>query len=182
MKNLGPARLAQRIQAHRLPLGLAFGGAIIAVGGIAMWIHATVSTTLDVAIADLERGANTPSDFIRVEAQALGRSRYCAKSRGGGTCYTPLVSAPAVTDVSLIVEHEAMHDGAGTFTGYLSGSPQIHVRKGLAARGISLTSHASVLHAGETPEERRPLGIIIGIAGTLLCFGGSFWLRRSWAR
>jgi hypothetical protein len=147
-----------------------------------MWIHAAFGTTLDVAIADLERGADTASDFIRVDAQALGGSRYCAKSRGRGTCYTPLVSAPAVASVSLILEDRAKHDGAGTFSGYASGGPQIHVRKGLAAREISMTSHVRVLHAGETPEERRPLGIVIGIVGALLCLGGSFWLKRSWAR
>ena len=68
------AALSTWILTRRLWLGLAFGGAMIGLTGVAMWAHAMTGVTVDVDLRALERGEENGSSFVRVR-EMLQHSR-----------------------------------------------------------------------------------------------------------
>ena len=173
--------LAERsawIMANRIWLALAFGGGAIALTGLAMWVHAMLGETVEVELARVEAGEASDAAFVRAHGHARGDLAVCRESRGARTCHTPLTSTPDGARVAVILSGSAPIIGEGDFAG-MAWADDVWGLDELAARGLVIVPGAFVLLSGETPEERRPIGLVIAACGALLCAAGTFVLRRS---
>ena len=166
------------IMTNRIWLGLAFGGGLIALTGIGMWAHAMLGTTRDVDLRRLEAGEENHEDFVRTHGFARAELAVCREGREGRTCHVPLTSSPDGTTVAALLSTSDPSIGEGSFAGMAWTDDPWGVDE-LEARGLAIAPHVFVLLSGETPEERRPIGLVIGACGALLCAVGSFALRRA---
>ena len=169
--------LSQTIAANKVPMALGFSGIAIALLGVAMALHAYSSATVEVDLARLQAGAEPPASFVATEGIAVADERYCSLGRGGRkSCYTPLWSAEAARDrVAMVIHGTTEREGRLSLMGYAGSEPQLHVRRGLEAKGLRLAEHARVLMVGETPNERVKIGALIGLAGLGLLLAAWLW-------
>lgn len=179
---LARAALSQRLAANRLGLGLAVGGAAIALTGAGMFVHALASETLEIELASLEAGEEAGSSFVRVRGLALGARSVCRRSGSRQTCYTPLVTAADRTRIAVLLSSGAALDGEGTFSGFAWSDVPSDLPPAFEDElGLDVTG-ALMLRPGETPEERRPIGLTIAAAGAAVAAAGALMLRRRAAR
>lgn len=173
--------LAERsawIRANRIWLALAFGGGAIALTGLGMWAHAMLGETVDVDLARIEAGEASDATFIRAHGHAHGELAVCRESRGSRACHTPLTSTPDGTTVVALLSASNPLAGEGDFAG-MAWADDVWGRDELTQRGLVIAPGAFVLLVSETPEERRPIGLVIFGVGALLCAVGTFFLRRA---
>jgi hypothetical protein len=88
-----------------------------------------------------------------------------------------VTSTPVGTEVVLLVSSSQPLMGEGDFLG-MAWSDDVWGVEEIAARGLDVSDDAFVLVRGETPEERRPVGLVIGAAGAALAALGAMLLRR----
>lgn len=175
------ALLAQRAvwtQQNRIPIGLVLAGGLFGLTGGALGVHAMLGETHDVQLARLEAGEPSDATFMRVHGFARGEFAVCRETRRHRTCRTPLTSTPNGTETAVLLSStDTLHgerDVAGmVYTDDLWGLDE------LREAGLTPTRTAFVLLSGETPEARRPLGLVIFLVGAVMSVVGALWLRRN---
>jgi hypothetical protein len=176
-------RRARWTAQNRIPVGLTLGGALIALTGAAMGIHAMFGETRDVDLARLEAGESTDATFMRVHGFAHGAFAACRETRGVQTCHTPVTATPNGTTTAVLVSSSVPRDGELDFVGMALGSDDTWSLDGVRTAGLTPTRSAFVLVSGETPEERRPMGLVMFLIGAVVSTVGALWVRRNpWPR
>lgn len=172
------AERAAWIAANRIGLGLAFSGGLMAVLGVAMWAHAMLGETVTVELTRLEAGDAIEATFPRVHGFARGEFAVCRDTRGVRTCHTPLTSTAHGTTVAVLLSSGSPVAGEGDHTG-MASTDDVWGLDELRARGLAIAPGAFVLVRGETPEERRPMGLVIFAVGAALGSVGGLMLARA---
>lgn len=175
-------RRARWTAQNRISLGLAVGGALIALTGAAMGVHAMLGETRDVDLARLEAGEPSDATFMRVHGFARGALAACRETRGVQACHTPLTSTPNGTTTAVLISSPGPRDGELDFVG-MAWTEDVWGLDEIRAAGLTPTGNALVLLSGETPEERRPIGLVMFLMGAVVSAIGALWLRRNpWPR
>jgi len=176
------AERAAWIAVNRLWIGLAFGGGLLALTGLGMWAHAMLGETRDVDLARLEAGEPNDVAFARVHGFARGELAVCRTTSGSVDCHTPITSSPTGTRIAaLLSSNGGPRDGEGTFSG-MTATDNLWGVDEIGARGVTLSPDVLVVLEGETPEERRPIGLVILAIGGVLSAIGGFMLSKAWPR
>jgi len=157
----------------RRPIAITSAGALIALTGVGMFVHARLLTTATIDLAAAEAGAPIDGDLVVVEGHARPESTLCRDA----TCYTPVTSTPDGRVVATLVSGAAPPPGRGRFEGFVTRSNEHDWRLRLEATGLEPADDVVRL-LRESREDRSRAGSWVALAGLGLLIGGAAWLRR----
>lgn len=176
-----PAGLAERLRSLRWPLALTGSGALIALTGAGMVVHASLVTEVPVDLEAAERGAEVDAAIAVVEGYARPDAILCRRGRTGEQCYTPITSTPDTTTVALLVAGVVRTPRRGRWTGFVTRSEPQAFRSRLEELGLaSIPEPIRLLR--ESRGERSRAGSGVALAGVGLLAVGWLWLRRGRSR
>lgn len=170
--------LSQRILQHRYPYALLGSGAVMALLGVGMFVHARLIEVHTIDLAALEAGGELDASFVEVEGITQPAGRFCRSARRGHEqCYTPIVAGPQSTRVAVLISGDAPA-GRGRFAGFVSRANQLTFRREVEQNGLRTASDL-VRVIPESRAERANAGAWVSLGGLALVCVGWAWLRRA---
>lgn len=168
--------LSGRILQNRYPYALLGSGSVIALVGVGMFVHANLIEAHPLDLAAMEAGGEVDASFVEFQGFVRPDARFCRSARRGPQCYTPIFAGPDSTRVAVLLSGDT-NLGPGRFSGFISRSNQLGVRREAEAAGLE-TAPDLVRVIPESRTERANAGAYVSLGGlSLFCFGWA-WLRR----
>lgn len=175
-RRTGGAATSRWIFSRRRPIALAAGGALIALTGVGMWLHASFVGTEVVDLAAVEAGAEIQGGFVVVEGYA--RPDVTFRREGSESYYTPITSSADGARVAVLFAGAIATSGRGRWSGFVNRSNQASFRRDMESHRLRPTSDV-VRILPESKQERGRVGSWVALAGLGVFGAGLIWLRRS---